>query len=502
MFIDQLGEWKEGSRLEFKSAKGGFPKSFWETYSAFANTEGGLIVLGVEETPDGLKAGGLSNASALVQDLWNGLNNLQKVSSNLLVESDVAIEDYDGVPIVCVKVPRADRSQRPVYINNNMNQGTFRRGGEGDYRCSMEAISAMVRDNSGDALDKEPLEDVDLDALDDDSVSRYRNEFASSRLGHPWASLPRDEFLLRLGAIGRSKADGHLHPTKAGLLMFGQAWRITDAFPNYFLDCRIASESRRWDDRITSDSGEWSGNVYDFWNKASRMLCEDLPVPFELDSQLSRVAGTPQHEAIREALTNALVHADYYGRTGLVAVRSDTVVEVSNPGCLRLPVEVVEGGGVSDPRNKTLMTMFSLIGRGDKAGSGFDVFRKAAKYAGASGPEIVEFLDPDRTKLTLHLQPEIDYVVNGVNVVNRSGKDVVNVVSGDGDNVTAPVELDSSFESLIVRRIREDSASTASSIADELGISTRQAQRYLRRLREGGRIERVGSTRGHWEVRE
>ena len=175
---------------------------------------------------------------------------------------------------------------------------------------------------------------------------------------------------------------------------------------------------------------------------------------------------------------------------------------MSNPGCLRLPVEVVEGGGVSDPRNKTLMTMFSLIGRGDKAGSGFDVFRKAAKYAGASGPEIVEFLDPDRTKLTLHLQPEIDYVVNGVNVVNRSGKDVVNVVSRDGDNVTAPVELDSSFESLIVRRIREDSASTASSIADELGISTRQAQRYLRRLREGGRIERVGGTRGHWEVRE
>ncbi len=502
MFEDQLGEWREGSRLEFKSAKGGFPKSFWETYSAFANTEGGLIVLGVEEAPDGLKACGLSNASALVQDLWNGLNNLQKVSSNLLVDSDVAIEDYGGAPIVRVKVPRADRSQRPVYINNNMNQGTFRRGGEGDYRCSMEAISAMVRDNSGDALDKEPLVEIGLDALDDDSVSRYRNEFASSRLGHPWAALPRDEFLLRLGAIGRSKTDGCLHPTKAGLLMFGQAWRITDAFPNYFLDCRIASKSRRWDDRITSDSGEWSGNVYDFWNKASRMLCEDLPVPFELDSQLSRLPGTPQHEAIREALTNALVHADYHGRTGVVAVRSDAVIEVSNPGCLRLPVEVVEGGGVSDPRNKTLMTMFSLIGRGDKAGSGFDVFRRAAEYAGASGPEIVEFFDPDRTKLTLHLRAEAGDVANVVSVVNENGRGVANVVNGDDDVVNDSANLDFPVEDRIVRRIREDSSMTASSIASELGISARQAQRYLRLLRESGRIVRVGGTRGHWEVRE
>ena len=510
---DGYTEWRENNRLEFKRAQGGFPRSFWETYSAFANTEGGLVVFGVDETPDGPKVVGVKDADALVRNLWNGLNDRQRVSVNLLVDSDVSVEDAGGVTVVSVRVPRAERSQRPVYINNSMNTGTYRRNGEGDYRCGMEIIGAMVRDGADGALDKEPLAAVGLDALNPESVRSYRREFSRVRVTHPWGSLQDEEFLLRIGAIGRSREDGMLHPTKAGLLMLGEAWRITDAFPNYFLDCRQASGVRRWDNRITSDSGEWSGNVYDFWNRASLMLCEGLPVPFGLGPGMVRVDDTPQHEAVREGLTNALVHADYYGRTGVVAVRRPSSIEFSNPGCLRLPAEVVEGGGVSDPRNKTLMTMFNLIGRGDKAGSGFDVFRRAAEYARVEGPEIEEAFEPDRTKLILHVQTDgtkigaIDVVNVGdiVNVVNRNDVDVanietldvVNVANGNGCNAVRSRDL----EDAVLLCVRNDARASAAAIAEALGLSARQAQRYLKQLREKGRIERVGGTRGHWEVK-
>ena len=540
-FLDKFESLREGNRLELKRAQGGFPKSFWETYSAFANTAGGIIVLGVEETPAGSKAVGVQNGEALVRELWNGLNNPQRVSANLLVDSDVAIEREGDAELVVVKVPRAERLLRPVYINNSMNAGTYRRNGEGDYRCSMEAIRAMVRDSFDGAIDRDVLNEVGLDALNSDSVHRYRNEFGSMRRNHPWVDLTDEEFLVRLGAIARSNKDGVLHPTKAGLLMFGEAWRIVDAFPNYFLDCRRISSSRRWDDRITSDSGDWSGNVYDFWNKAYLMLCEGLPRPFELGPGMTRIDDTPQHKAVREGLTNALVHADYYGRTGVVAIRRSSTVEFSNPGSLRLPADVVKGGGISDPRNKTLMTMFNLIGKGDKAGSGFDVFRDSAKYAGTAEPELEERLDPDRTKLMLHVQTDgsklldrgavghdvsdgqdlpidaADVGETGNNVGqsktnvgktrNDVGKVETNVGQADagqdnGNTTDGRAARAARTGAAVLKCIKADNKATAAAIADQIGISERQVERAIKRLRESGRLERLGGSRGYWIIND
>ena len=97
--------YRESNRLEFKDARGGLPRSFWETYSAFGNTNGGVIVLGVLEDAGGrLKPSGIANPDALVQDLWNALNNPQRVSANLLLDGDVSIEELDSVPIVIVRV--------------------------------------------------------------------------------------------------------------------------------------------------------------------------------------------------------------------------------------------------------------------------------------------------------------------------------------------------------------------------------------------------------------
>ena len=118
--ISQFDSYKEDNRREVKRANGGLPNDMWETYSAYANTYGGVIILGVKELDDkhwrttGLK---LKDKEKLLDDLWNLLHIRNKVNINLLTESDVQTYDIGEDIIIVITVPMAKRSEKPVYIN-------------------------------------------------------------------------------------------------------------------------------------------------------------------------------------------------------------------------------------------------------------------------------------------------------------------------------------------------------------------------------------------------
>ena len=165
--IDEIFELKENNRVEFKLAKGGFPKSVWETYSSFANTLGGKIVLGVEESGDkSYEILGLTNAEKILQDFWNGINNSQVVSLNILIDRNVHILEDSGKQILVIEVPRANRQDKPIYVGENPFKGTFRRNGEGDYKCSKEEVNNMLRDQAAISQDLKVLEGMSLDVFD------------------------------------------------------------------------------------------------------------------------------------------------------------------------------------------------------------------------------------------------------------------------------------------------------------------------------------------------
>ena len=101
--IKNLVKYEENNRIEAKRAKGGLPNSIWETYSAFANTEGGVILLGVDERDDHtLVATGVEDAHKMMTDLWNILNNKQKVSLNILTERMVATHEVEGKTVISI----------------------------------------------------------------------------------------------------------------------------------------------------------------------------------------------------------------------------------------------------------------------------------------------------------------------------------------------------------------------------------------------------------------
>ena len=120
MDLSKLDSYKEGNRLEAKEAQGGLPRSIWASVSAFANTSGGVILLGVAERADKtLEAVGLKDAHRMADDFWNAAHSSDKLSPCVLADKDVRIESVDGKDVLVIEVPRAKRQQRPVYVNGN-----------------------------------------------------------------------------------------------------------------------------------------------------------------------------------------------------------------------------------------------------------------------------------------------------------------------------------------------------------------------------------------------
>ena len=419
--FSRLDQYRENNRIEAKKALGGLPQSIWETYSAFANTLGGILLLGVEEYGDhSLHAVDLPDPDKLIKDFWDTVNNPEKVSVNILTDKHVQKQEVDGKHIVVITVPKAERSDKPVYIGENPFSGSYRRNGEGDYKCTKEEIQAMLRDASIKTQDMLILENMRLEVLDYDSLHRYRIRMKNYRPGHVWEELDDEEFLYRLGAAGRSE-DGKIHPTAAGLLMFGHEYEIVKEYPYYFLDYQERMDDERWMDRIVSTSGDWSGNVYDFYFRVYNKLTQDVKVPFKLEGG-DRIDDTPVHKALREALANCLVNADYYGRQGLVIIKDRKGVTFSNPGNFRIDVEVAKSGGISDPRNGALIKIFNLVDIGERAGSGIPNIFSVWKKHGWIAPEITESFEPERITVRLLMTDDKP-------TINTDDKPTINVAN-------------------------------------------------------------------------
>ena len=173
--LEHLERYRENNRIEAKLALGGLPHSIWETYCAFANTLVGIILLGVEEKKDKtLHPVNLPDPGRLIREFWEIVNDSKKISVNILSVQDVQEEIVDGCHIIVITVPRAQRYGRPVYMDGDPCMGSYRRNGEGDYRCVREDVEAMLRDAQIHTWDMTLLKELALSALDVSSVARYR----------------------------------------------------------------------------------------------------------------------------------------------------------------------------------------------------------------------------------------------------------------------------------------------------------------------------------------
>lgn len=526
----------EHVNLECKKAQGGIPRSIWETYSAFANTDGGVILLGVDEVKnDGVNCSrlivtGVSDAAKLQKEFCDTINS-DKVSVNILNADDVEVVGIDGVNIIVIHVPRASYNFRPVYVNGNPAKGTFKRNHEGDYHCSVSEWKSMVRDSSDDGNDGQIIDYYTMDDVDLDALHRYRTSFMLRNAGHVWEDVDDKTFLINMGGYAIERRTHREGLTVAGLLMFGKGLPVREVFDNFrmdYLDFTHCLEGERYSDRLTYD-GRWENNLYNFVRMIVPKLTIDLKIPFRLNGMV-REDDTPVHKAIREALTNSIIHADML-TTGVLRIEKRTDgFFFSNPGILRLSLSSIYEGMHTKARNPRIQQMFRMIGYGENIGSGFPSILKVWKEERWAEPELTERQDLNEVHLMLKIAMDSQSSDNMESSSISSDKSSDNMESSSKSSENSPEndlkttrnvqkrsetsrkrpEMDqktsrkiSAKQQAILAYLRANPLATRKKLTENIeNLSWASSKYQLAQLKKLGYLDRVGSDRaGRWIVK-
>lgn len=478
--------------LECKRARQDVPKSVWETYSAFANTYGGIILLGIEENLDEKDSDkrfniiGVDDTHKIKADLWNMLNNPEKVSLNLLTDSDITDVEIENKMIICIKVPRAKVENRPIYISGNIVRGSYKRNHEGDYHITQTELRMMLRDADNTGNDKTILEHYTINDIDLSSLVAYRNRFSSRNPEHIWNKLSHKEFLMQFGCYDIDRDTGMEWLTVAGLLMFGKGLSIRQKFANFRMDfidkSHLLNAEQRYSDRLTYD-GTWENNLYNFLEMVLPKLLRELPRPFKMEGVV-RVDDTPQHKAVREAFTNSIIHADVFIESSILrVVKYDDSFEFVNPGLLKLPIERIYAGDESKARNQCMQNLLRMIGYGEGLGSGFPLILDAWQEKHWPCPELVEEQDLMQVKLRLKI------VSRNENVQKDVQKDVQK-------------ELSERQKDMLLL-IRKSPKVSLMEMSKRLKVSLKTVQRDMKVLQDRGIVVREGGRAdGYWLIND
>ena len=200
---------------------------------------------------------------------------------------------------------------------------------------------------------------------------------------------------------------------------------------------------------------------------------------------------TTAHVALREAFANSLIHAAYTVRGNIVIDRYFDRIVLSNPGTMLISMEEYYEGGHSVCRNPVIQKMFVFLGIGEKGGTGADVIAKGWNDNGWSIPTVEEKSNPDRIETCLKLEGSI----NGTTETTTE-------TPTDTTEITTETPVDTT--ETILKIISKNPKVTAKEIASVCGITEDGVAYHIKKLKQRGRLIRIGGPRngGEWKVVE
>ena len=363
----------EDIHLEYKTASWKLPDNFWDTVGAFANTSGGLIVLGIDEPEKRqYKIVGVDCPDDVITQLFNDNNNEEIISKPILNNGDIKRAKYNGKELIQILVHPEEYNSRPVYVRSV----AFTRTDDGDRHATQEQLKYFTVEHQGQ-IDTRLLPNFNLnDDLNLEDIKKYKEELYSKTNDSSLKNKPLDEFVKDLGVFRRSRTSspGTYELTEGGLLFFGNYIAITDRFPRFQIDyMRYKTDSAiDWEDRVSTGDMNFSNlNIYSFYKIVKPKLEAGISDKYSQDDKLSRESYYADLKlAAKEALVNSLMHAYYDGNVPIKIIDRPSYFEFVNPGDMRVSKESFLRGQTSIVRNSQIALLFRKIGISEKAASG------------------------------------------------------------------------------------------------------------------------------------
>lgn len=362
--IRDIASSPEGKTLEFKRDLPSI-KPILKTLIAFANTAGGTLLIGKDN--DGTIIG--------IDDVFGAEEKLANAIADSIyppLMPEIEITSLDGKSIILIRVAHW---RGPFYLKSQgPEEGVYVRLGSTNRVAGLEIIAELKRSLSNTSFDQMPCPDVDVGGLD---LERIKQAF--SNVGRKVGQKELETLGILVSYAGK------LVCTNGGIILFGKDEYREKYFPNAIVRCARFQGTNKVD---FIDQYDCEGTIIEAMKEVHNFIRRNTRLAAKIDAIHRKDIPEYALVAIREVLTNALVHADYSikGMNPRVAIFSDRL-EIENPGMLPFGYTMDEFmAGVSHIRNKVIARVFRELHLIEQWGTGYRRISEACSAGGYQTP--------------------------------------------------------------------------------------------------------------------